>query len=101
VFIHNVDSSSEDERSRMVRLEPRFQANPNDFRVEISEFEGKLDPEEFLDWLCTVKRVFEYMDLPEDKKLKFMALRLRKYTSVWWTNICAKWVRQRKFIIRT
>jgi len=44
----------------MARLEPRFQANPNDFRVEIPEFKGKLDPEEFLDSMHTVKRVLEY-----------------------------------------
>jgi len=30
---------------RMARPEPQFQANTNDFKVEILEFEGKLDPE--------------------------------------------------------
>ena len=49
------------------RPEPRFQANANDFKVEISEFKGKLDLEEFLDWLYTVERVFEYKDVQQDK----------------------------------
>jgi len=69
--------------------------------VEVPEFEGKLDLEEFLDWLHTVERVFEYKDVPEDKKVKSVALRLRKYASLWWTNLCAKRVRERKAKIRT
>ena len=88
VFNHEVDSSSEEEPTRMMRGEPRFQANSNDFRVKVPEFEGKLDPEEFLDWLHTVKRVFEYKDIPDDKKVKLVALRLRKYASMWWANLC-------------
>ena len=58
VFSHHLDSSSEEEVPRMVRREPRMQANNNDFRVEVPEFEGKLDPEEFIDWLHTVERGF-------------------------------------------
>jgi len=38
----------------MVRTQPRFQANSTDFRVDIPEFEGKLDPEEFLEWMYIV-----------------------------------------------
>jgi len=101
VFSHNIDSSSEDEPLRMTRPEPRFQANTNDFKVEIPEFEGKLDLEDFLDWLHTGERVFEYKDVQQDKKVKLVALRLRNYASLWWTNLCAKRVRERKSKIRT
>jgi len=41
--------SSEDETVRGIRIEPRFQANSNDFGAEIPEFDGKLDPDEFLE----------------------------------------------------
>jgi len=95
VFSHNIDSSS-DERLRMTRLEPRFQENTNDFKVKIPEFDGKLDPEEFLDCLHTVECVCEYKYVPEDKKVKLVALRLRKYASLWCANLCAKRVRERK-----
>jgi len=57
-FSHHLDSSSEDKPLRMARPEPRMQANTNDFKVEIPEYEGKLDPKEFLNWLHTVERVF-------------------------------------------
>jgi len=90
VFSHDVESSSEEEPTRMTREEPRFQASSNDFKVEVLEFEGKLDPEEFLDWLHAVERVFECKDIPEDKKVTPVALRLQKYVSHWWTNLYAK-----------
>jgi len=101
VLSHKVDSSSEDEPIRVTRAEPRFQANSNDFNAEVPEFEGKLDLEEFLEWLCTVERVFECKDVFENKRVKLVALRLRKYASLWWTNLCAKWVRTRKAKICT
>jgi len=101
VFSHEVDSSSEEESIKMTREEPRFQATSNDFKVEVPEYEGKLDPEEFSDWLHPVERVFEYKDIPEDKKVKLVALRFRKYASLWWTNLCANKVRERKSKIRT
>ena len=83
VHSHDVDSSSEEEMPRMAKGEPLFQASANDFKVEVPEFEGKLDLEEFIDWLHTVERVFEYKDIPGDRKVKLVALRLRKYASLW------------------
>ena len=56
--------------------------NSSDFKVEIPEFEGKLDPDEFLEWLQTVERIFEYKVILEDRKMKLVALRLRKYASL-------------------
>ena len=85
----------------MIGPEQRMQVNTNDFEVEILKFDGKLDPEEFLDWLHTVECVFEYKDIPEDNKVKVLALRHCKYASLWWTNLCAKWLRERKPKIRT
>jgi len=101
VFSHTLDSSSEDEPVRMVRQDPRMQLSSSDFGVEIPEYEGKLDLEEFLEWLYTVERVFECKDIPEDKKVKLVALRLRKYTSRWWTKLYTKRFRERKSKIRT
>jgi len=72
---------------------PAFNTNSNDFKVDMPEFEGKIDPEEFFYWLSTVERVFQYKDIPEDKKVKLVALKLRKYASLWWTNLCAKGIR--------
>ncbi|KAJ0454022.1 putative nucleotidyltransferase, Ribonuclease H [Helianthus annuus] len=62
--------------------------HPNDIKVDIPEYDGKLDPDEFLEWLRTVERVFDYKQTTEDNKVKIVALKLRKYASTWWSNIC-------------
>jgi len=48
----------------------------------------------------TVERILEFKDIAEDKKVKLLALKLRKYTSLWWTNLLTKRVRQGKGKIR-
>ena len=45
----------EAEPRRTPRKEWRPPTNSNDFRIDIPEFEGKLDPDEFLEWLHTIK----------------------------------------------
>ena len=93
----------EEEEVPFVRAirDPKPTSNLGDFKVEIPEFEGKLDPDEFIEWLQTVERVFEFKEIPEDKKVKLVALRLRKYASLWWTNLNAKRTRERKSKIST
>ena len=54
----------------------RQESSLGNFRVDIPEFEGQLDPDHFLDWLQTVERVFEYKDVGEDRKVKIVALKL-------------------------
>jgi len=68
--------------------------------VEISEFEGQLNPDDFLDWLSTAERVFEYKDIPDDKKVKLVALKIHKYASIWWNNVLEKRARKGKGKIR-
>jgi len=48
------------------------------FRIDIPKFKGKLDPNKFLEWLQTVDGIFKYKEVPEDKKVKLIALILRK-----------------------
>ena len=58
-------------------LEPRWRRSRRhhqkqhsfDIKIEILEFEGTFDPDEFLDWLHTVEKVFDHQDIQEDKKV--------------------------------
>ena len=96
---HPRGSSSEgEEEGRPFR--PRG-GNNLDFKVDIPEFEGHLDPDLFLDWLRTVERVFDFKDVPDEKKVKLVALKLRKYASIWWANVVANRFRKVKSKIRS
>jgi len=48
-----------------------------------------------------LERIFDYKEIPEEKKVKLVAIRLSKYASLWWSNLCAKRARQGKGKIRT
>jgi len=85
---HPHGSSSEgEEEGRPLR--PRGGHNL-DFKVDLPEFEGQLDPDLFLDWLRTVERVFDYKDVVEEKKVKLVALKLRNTPPfgglIWWPS---------------
>nr|XP_043611802.1 uncharacterized protein LOC122583465 [Erigeron canadensis] len=64
--------------------------HPNDIKVDIPEYDGKLDLDEFVEWLRTVERVFDYKQVTDENKVKIVALKLRNYASIWWANTCAK-----------
>ncbi|KAJ0627391.1 putative nucleotidyltransferase, Ribonuclease H [Helianthus annuus] len=59
-------------------------------RVEIPVFEGHLQPDDFLEWLHTVERVFELRDIPDHLKVKLVAIKLRKHASLWWEHVRKK-----------
>ncbi|KAJ0566766.1 putative transcription factor interactor and regulator CCHC(Zn) family [Helianthus annuus] len=62
----------------------------SDIKVDIPEYDGRLDPDEFIEWLRTVERVFDYKQTLEAKRVKLVALKLRKYASTWWANVSSQ-----------
>ncbi|XP_071687037.1 uncharacterized protein [Rutidosis leptorrhynchoides] len=57
-------------------------------KIEIPvKFTGVLQPDDFLDWLSTVERIFDLRDVPEHLKVKLVAIKLRKHASLWWDNV--------------
>ncbi|KAD4584904.1 hypothetical protein E3N88_22505 [Mikania micrantha] len=57
------------------------------FRLEIPEFEGRLQPDDFLDWLHTIERVFDIRHVPDDLKVKLVVLKFKKHASLWWEHV--------------
>ncbi|GJX91372.1 reverse transcriptase domain-containing protein [Tanacetum coccineum] len=55
--------------------------------TEIPEFEGRLCPDDFLDWLRTVDHIFDLCDTPDHIKVKLVAIRLKKSASLWWDHV--------------
>lgn len=51
-------------------------------RVDILEFKGKIQLDEFIDWLQIVERIFDFKKFSEDGKLKLVALKLKKCASL-------------------
>ena len=45
-----------------------------------------MKPDEFIYWLQTMERIFNFKKFLEYKKVKLVALKLKTYASLWWEN---------------
>ncbi|GJS71411.1 putative CCCH-type zinc finger family protein [Tanacetum coccineum] len=92
---------------RQHRQHPRQPQQPVDplrslgLRTEIPEFEGRLQPDDFLDWIQTVERIFDLRDIPDRLKVKLVAIKLKKYASLWWEQVQTQRARKGKHKVDT
>ena len=57
-----------------------FDSDEGDFRlkVDIPYFNDNLNIEDFIDWLVDIDKFFDYMEVPEEKRVRLVACRLRE-----------------------
>ncbi|GJS22012.1 hypothetical protein Tco_0450644 [Tanacetum coccineum] len=65
-------------------------------KIDILDFEGKSHPDEFIDWLHTVERVFDIKNLSDEQKVKLVAIKLKKNASIWWEHVIKQRTREGK-----
>jgi hypothetical protein len=77
-----------EEQNQNQRYEPRHEQKwEGSVKIDVPEFSGGLDPNDFTDWLNHVERVFEYHDIPNHMKVKIVSIKLTGRASVWWKQI--------------
>ena len=77
-----------EEQNHNQRYEPRYKQKwEGNVKIDMLEFSGGLDPNDFTDWLNHVERVFEYHDIPNHMKVKIVSIKLTGRASVWWKQI--------------
>ena len=59
-------------------------------RVGLSYFDGTFNIDEFLDWLAKVERFFDYQEVPEERRVKTFACKLKGGASAWWERVQSK-----------
>ena len=52
-------------------------------KIDLPSFDGHLHIEDFLDWLHAVENFFDYMEIPDEKRVKLVAYKLRGGASAW------------------
>ena len=61
---HHLNSSGEEDPCRRPRRNRRNASNFEDIKVEVPEFERRLNPDEFSELLQTIERIFDYKKIP-------------------------------------
>jgi len=58
-----------------------------DIKVEPPEFNGNQNPDEYLEWVQALDRIFEAKGYDDAKSFKIASLRLTRYASLWFENL--------------
>jgi hypothetical protein len=53
-------------------------------------YEGNLEVEELLDWVCSMDKYFDYEDIKEDKMVNHAVTRLKVHATLWWDELHAE-----------
>ena len=74
-----------------------------DFRlkVDIPYFNGNLNIEDFIDWIADVDKFFEYMEVPEEKRVRLVVCRLKRGASIWRERLQNRRIREGKQPVKT
>ncbi|KAM7507219.1 hypothetical protein LguiA_017672 [Lonicera macranthoides] len=85
----DVDSVIANRRNgrRFGRGSNREDDNMNGIKMRIPSFQGKNDPEAYLEWVKKVELVFACHNYSESKKVKLAAIKFFDYALVWWDRL--------------
>jgi len=56
-------------------------------RLELSNYDGSLSTKPLLDWISELDKYFEYEEIDEDKKIKFVVTNLKGRATLWWDSV--------------
>jgi len=65
------------------------------------EFEGKLNPDLFIEWSQALEHFFEIKEYSDERAFKVAILKLKRYASPWYENAKKQRGREGKLWIRT
>lgn len=54
------------------------------FKLDILEFHGCLQPEEFLDWVTAVEEILEFKEVLDDRRASLVGTKFRGRAAAWW-----------------
>ena len=86
--------------------EDRIRGNRRDndlggIKIKIPSFQGRNDPEAFLEWQTKIEMVFSCHNYSEEKKVKLAAIEFTDYAIVWWDQLLVSRRRNRQPPIET
>ena len=83
------------------RWNDRQDRDLSSIKMKIPSFQGKMDPDVYLEWEKRVELVFECHNFAEEKKVKLAAAEFVDYAVVWWDQLVLNRRRNRERPINT
>ncbi|XP_022011578.1 uncharacterized protein LOC110911283 [Helianthus annuus] len=100
--VENNPFDYDDRWNPFARREPRADPFRNlGVKIDVPEFDGRAEPDVFIDWLQTVERIFDLRDIPDKYKVKLVAIKLRNYASLWWEHVKKKRAQEGRSKVKT
>ncbi|KAG6738607.1 hypothetical protein POTOM_058227 [Populus tomentosa] len=56
-------------------------------RVDVPDFLGKLEPNAFEDWLTAIEDYFDWFAVSEDRKVRYVRMKLKGHARAWWGSV--------------
>ena len=53
-------------------------------KFEVPTFLGKLNPEELIDWINELEEYFEYDEIEDLDRVRFVKAKLKGHVKIWW-----------------
>ena len=81
--------------------EPRWDAAKRGAKLEVSVFDGSLDPKKYMDWEVSLDEYFKWFQLPEGRRIQFAQMKLAGQARIYWRNLQATAERQCEVAVTT
>ena len=77
--------------------------NSGDFKlkVDIPFFSGNLNAEDFINWIPDIDKFFDYIEVPEEKRVRLVVCRLKGGASAWWERLQNRRIHEEKQPVMT
>ena len=91
------DGGRNEERQLNQRREERIDMNYNwyddderylkNIKLDVSNFDGRLDPQYYLDWVISLERYFKWYEISQERRVCFAAMKLVGQAGQYWSNV--------------
>ena len=86
----NGNNNLEDDELKIFPRQRQPLRSSDNIKMKIPSFHGTSSPEEYLEWVQRVEKIFECQNYTEARKVKLAALEFTDYANLWWENVKAQ-----------
>eukprot|EP00253_Pinus_taeda_P025668 PITA_25668 len=95
-----VIAEESEEETQEVKLLRSVLLTSNKPKLEIPNYDGNLSADVPLDWMSELDKYFEKEEISEDKRVRFVATKLKGHATLWWDNVQEDRKRMNKLLIK-